>query len=173
MSTLRSLVMAQAIVAALAAPSGAAPRARHVPEAPRKAAAVDEGDVGSLDVDAPEPAPPRRQVIAAAVERDAGWHAGITVGADFPVDALNVGFLIQTPSGLRLSSSVGFLTDVFLGLMDSSGDNHADSVMMQAVEDAWLLRVGGLHAVQPRRGAHHGRCAVRAHRSDAPGRPRI
>jgi hypothetical protein len=132
MWTLRSLVLAPAIVTALWAPSGAAPRARHVAEPPRKDAAVDDGNGGSLDGEAPEPATARPSAIAAAAERDTGWHAGIAVGADIPVDALNVGFVIQAPSGVRLSSSVGFMTDVFLGHMDAPDGGHAATVLMHA-----------------------------------------
>jgi len=105
-------VLAQLIVTAVAAPSGAAPR--------------------TSGVDAAE----------AAAERDRRWHAGIGIGADIPVDALNVGFVIQAPSGLRLSSSVGFLTDVFLGLMDD-GDQAA-SVMHAALRNSvvWRTHLG-------------------------------
>jgi hypothetical protein len=144
MWTLRSLVAAQAIVTALSAPSGAAPRARHVAEPPRKDA-VDDGDGASLDVDVPEVAPVRLRAITAAAERDTAWHAGIGVGADIPLDALNVGVVIQAPSGLRLSSSVGFLADVFLGGMDApEGGPAATALMHAALRDAvvWRTHLG-------------------------------
>src|SRR4051812_13919420 len=86
---------------------------------------------------APSAAAPRAGHPAEA-ERDAGWHAGIGVGADIPVDALNVGFVIQAPSGLRLSSTVGAVTDVFLGLMDE-GDAAA-GMMHAALRDSLVWR---------------------------------
>jgi len=83
-------------------------------------------------------APVRPQAAAEEEDRDTGWHAGIGVGADIPVDALNVGFVIQAPSGLRLSSTVGVLTDVFLGLMDE-GDAAA-GMMHAALRDSLVWR---------------------------------
>jgi len=122
-------VLAQAIAATLSSPSGAAPRgAGHVAEAPREAAPED-GDDATIDIDAPEPAPIRPHTAAAD---DPAWHAGIAVGTDIPVDALNVGAVIQAPFGLRLSSSVGFLTNVFLGRMDAPDGGHAATVLMHA-----------------------------------------
>lgn len=140
------MVLAPAIVTALSAPSWAAPRARHVAEPPGKDAAVDDGDGAALEVDAPEAPPARpRAFTAAAAGRDTGWHFGIDVGADIPVDALNVGFVLQAPSGLRLSSSVGFMSDVFLGRMDAPGGDHTATVLMHAAlsdSTVWRTHLG-------------------------------
>ncbi|HEY0483214.1 MAG TPA: hypothetical protein VGD37_37085 [Kofleriaceae bacterium] len=132
-------MLAQVIVAALSTSSGAAPRTRHVTEPPRKVALDDGG--ARLDIDVPEVALARPRAVAAAAERDAGWHLGVGLGADIPLDALNVGLVIQAPSGLRLSSSVGFLTDVFLGGMDAPDGGPAATAMMHAaLRDATVWR---------------------------------
>jgi hypothetical protein len=143
MRTLRSLALTQIIVMALAASSGAAPRARHVVEPPREVA-VDDDDVLYIDEpDEPEVAPVRRRAIAPA-ERDPGWHLGVAVGADIPVDALNVGLVIEAPSGLRLSSSVGVLADVFLGPMAAPDNQAAAALVHAALRDAivWRTHLG-------------------------------
>ena len=143
MRTLRSLVLAQLILAVLSASSGATPRARHVAEPLRRAAADDDGGA-ALDVEAPAAAVARPRPIAAPLERDA-WQLGIDVGADIPLDALNAGFVLQAPSGVRLSSSVGFLTDVFLGRMDAPDGGRAGTVLMHAaLHDAivWRTHLG-------------------------------
>jgi hypothetical protein len=141
MWTLRSLVLAQAIITALSAPSRAAPRVRHA-EPPREVAMDDDDDV--LVIDAPEAAPARRRAIATAAERDAGWQIGVAVGADIPLDALNVGLVIEAPAGLRLSSSVGVLADVFLGRMAAPESHTAAALMHAALRDAivWRTHLG-------------------------------
>jgi hypothetical protein len=136
MRTLRSFVLAQVIVAALSPSSRAAPRPRHAAEPPRKVA-LDDGRA-RLDLDEPELALARPR---AAAERDPGWHLGVSVGADIPLDALSLGLVIQSPSGLRLSSSVGLLTDVFLGGMDApDGGPTATAMMHAALRDATVWR---------------------------------
>jgi len=125
--------------------------ARHAHHVAAPKAALDDASDEPLVVEARAPVevdvlgvvPAPAQAPAAA--RDTAWHAGVAVGADFPLDALNVGLVIEAPSGLRLSSSVGFLSDVFLGGMDAPGGGPAVTDLMHAaMRDAvvWRTHLG-------------------------------
>lgn len=154
MRTLRTALLAPAIVAALGIPAGAAHRKRHVTEAPADDAAEALRDTSDArDAHDPHPAldhrddaedelaeAPRIQRHAVRIsEPDSDWHLGVSAGADFPLDAINVGLVVEAPGGVWLSSSVGFRSDVFLGRIDE-GSASANALLQAAVQDSRVWR---------------------------------